>query len=108
MRGKRLISLIKADVKLGMEIPVCSNQLTIIPVVTAIPRPQYVLGTMSPKPTLKKVIAINHMEFSKLACSSSWNLEQNDKTPKILERNFFCEVHVNREPRSMKAISLPK
>lgn len=49
-------------------------QLTIIPVLTAMPRPQYVLGTMSPKPTLKNVIAISHIEFNKLACSSSWNL----------------------------------
>jgi hypothetical protein len=29
---------------------------------------------MSPYPTHKKVIAVNHIEFSKLACSSSWNL----------------------------------
>lgn len=40
------------------------------------PRPQYVLGTISPKPTLKNVIAISHMEFNKLACSSSWNLNE--------------------------------
>lgn len=45
-----------------------------MPVLTAIPLPQYVFGTMSPKPTLKNVIAINHMAFNKLACSSSWNL----------------------------------
>uniref|UniRef100_A0A2M4DAY9 Putative secreted protein n=1 Tax=Anopheles darlingi TaxID=43151 RepID=A0A2M4DAY9_ANODA len=43
----------------------------IIPVLTAMPRPQYVLGTISPKPTLRKVIAINHMAFNRLACSSS-------------------------------------
>lgn len=49
-------------------------KLTIMPVLTAIPRPQYVFGTMSPKPTLRKVIAISHMEFNRLACSSSWNL----------------------------------
>jgi hypothetical protein len=49
-------------------------QLTIIPVLTAMPRPQYVLGTISPKPTLKNVIAMSHIEFNKLACSSSWNL----------------------------------
>lgn len=51
-------------------------QLTMMPVLTAIPRPQYVLGTISPKPTLKNVIAISHMEFNKLACSSSWNLNE--------------------------------
>lgn len=45
--------------------------LTIIPVLTAMPRPQYVFGTISPKPTLRKVIAINHMAFNRLACSSS-------------------------------------
>lgn len=45
-----------------------------MPVLTAIPRPQYVFGTMSPKPTLRKVIEISHMEFRRLACSSSWNL----------------------------------
>lgn len=38
------------------------------------PRPQYVLGTMSPNPTLKNVIAINHIAFKRFACSSSWNL----------------------------------
>lgn len=38
-----------------------------IPVLTAIPRPQYVLGTISPNPTLKNVIAINHILFSKFA-----------------------------------------
>lgn len=38
------------------------------------PRPQYVFGTMSPKPTLRNVIAISHMEFKRFACSSSWNL----------------------------------
>lgn len=51
-----------------------SLKLTIIPVVTAMPRPQYVFGTMSPKPTLRNVIAISHMAFNRLACSSSWNL----------------------------------
>lgn len=49
-------------------------QLTMIPVLTAMPRPQYVFGTISPKPTLKNVIAISHMELRRLACSSSWNL----------------------------------
>lgn len=58
-------------------------QLTIIPVLTAMPLPQYVLGTMSPKPTLKNVIAISHIEFNKLACSSSWNLNW------IIVRNQF-------------------
>jgi hypothetical protein len=52
-----------------------SSLLTIIPVVTAIPLPQYVLGTISPYPTLKNVMAISHMVFSKLACSASWYLE---------------------------------
>lgn len=47
------------------------EKLTIIPVLTAIPLPQYVFGTMSPKPTDRNVIAISHMAFSKLACSSS-------------------------------------
>lgn len=41
--------------------------LTVIPVLTAIPLPQYVLGTISPNPTLKNVIAINHIEFNKFA-----------------------------------------
>lgn len=45
--------------------------LTIIPVLTAIPRPQYVFGTISPKPTLKNVIAISHIAFKRFACSSS-------------------------------------
>jgi hypothetical protein len=49
-------------------------KLTIIPVLTAIPRPQYVFGTISPNPTLRNVIAINHIEFNRFACSSSWNL----------------------------------
>lgn len=35
------------------------SKLTMIPVLTAMPRPQYVFGTMSPKPTLKNVIAIS-------------------------------------------------
>lgn len=102
----------------------CGLKLTIIPVLTAMPRPQYVFGTMSPKPTLKNVIAISlygqrqmkrtisiilkkvgilcfffvwifrkkkeinkmkgshglamattyHIELSRFACSSSWNL----------------------------------
>lgn len=47
-----------------------------IPVLTAIPRPQYVFGTISPKPTLKNVIAISHIAFSRFACSSSWNLHE--------------------------------
>lgn len=45
--------------------------LTIIPVETAMPRPQYVFGTMSPKPTLRKVIAISHIALRRFACSSS-------------------------------------
>ena len=53
-----------------------SSKLTIMPVLTAMPRPQYVFGTISPKPTLKNVIAISHIEFNKLACSSSWNLNK--------------------------------
>lgn len=52
--------------------------LTMIPVLTAIPLPQYVLGTMSPKPTLRKVIAINHIALRRFACSSSWNLEHTN------------------------------
>ena len=49
-----------------------SNQLlTTIPHVSVIPRPQYVLGTISPYPTHKKVIAVSHIEFNKFACSSS-------------------------------------
>lgn len=47
------------------------SSLTIIPVETAIPRPQYVLGTMSPKPTLRNVIAMSHMALRRFACSSS-------------------------------------
>lgn len=50
------------------------SALTIIPVETAIPRPQYVLGTMSPKPTLRNVMAMSHMALRRFACSSSWNL----------------------------------
>lgn len=43
--------------------------------MSVIPRPQYVFGTMSPYPTHKNVMAVNHMAFSKFACSSSWNLQ---------------------------------
>lgn len=44
--------------------------------LTAMPLPQYVLGTISPKPTLRKVIAISHIALSRFACSSSWNLKR--------------------------------
>lgn len=66
--------------------------LTIIPVETAIPRPQYVLGTMSPKPTLRKVMAMSHMALRRFACSSSWNLSwQSDKRiiPTMMN-TIFC------------------
>ena len=53
--------------------------LTMMPVVTAIPLPQYVLGTMSPYPTLRNVMAISHMVLSRLACSSSWYLHRSDR-----------------------------
>lgn len=45
-----------------------------MPQVRVMPLPQYVLGTMSPYPTQRKVMAVSHIEFNKLACSSSWNL----------------------------------
>lgn len=54
-------------------------KLTMMPVVTAIPRPQYVLGTISPYPTLRNVIAMSHMAFRRLACSSSWYLGHKEK-----------------------------
>ena len=54
-----------------------------MPVVTAMPRPQYVFGTISPKPTLKNVIAISHIAFKRFACSSSWNLYDDINTLKL-------------------------
>lgn len=47
---------------------------TTMPHVRVMPRPQYVLGTISPYPTHRKVIAVSHIEFNKFAWSSSWNL----------------------------------
>ena len=46
--------------------------LTIMPVNTAMARPQYVLGTISPYPMDKNVIEIIHMEFKKFWCLTSW------------------------------------
>jgi len=74
-----------------------TSTLTIIPVETAIPRPQYVLGTMSPKPTLRNVMAMSHMALRRFACSSSWNLRQNDKP---------TTVHFSKKNVTMDAIFL--
>jgi len=70
-----------------------TSTLTIIPVETAIPRPQYVLGTMSPKPTLRNVMAISHMALRRFACSSSWNLWQNDKPTTV----YFSKKNVTMD-----------
>lgn len=48
--------------------------LTMTPTDRAIPRPQYVLGTMSPYPMERNVMAIIHIELRMLACSASWCL----------------------------------
>lgn len=54
-----------------------SSRLTIIPVRRQTPLPQYVLGTMSPYPMVRKVIEINHMAPRKLLVTSwlSWYLQ---------------------------------
>ena len=71
-------------------------QLTMMPVVTAIPRPQYVLGTISPNPTLRNVMAISHIAFSRLACSSSWNLvaAEQPQHPTKVQRAFRVSASV--------------
>lgn len=78
---------------LSKYINVCDKsliRLTIIPTLTAIPRPQYVLGTISPNPTLRNVIAISHIEFKRFACSSSWNLCAN--IIHVYEFGVFCNL----------------
>lgn len=71
-----LLILVERDC-ITLSLKICCVKLTMIPVLTAMPRPQYVFGTISPKPTLKNVIAMSHMEFKRLACSSSWNLNMS-------------------------------
>lgn len=80
------------------------NILTIIPVLTAIPLPQYVFGTMSPKPTERKVIAISHIALSRLACSSSWNLLKINVTHRILDftNNFWMCSYLVYATKSQK------
>lgn len=75
----------------------CLLELTIMPVLTAIPLPQYVFGTMSPKPTERNVIAISHIALSRLACSSSWNL---------LKINFVALLSTSNLPNIWRYISI--
>lgn len=66
-------------------------KLTIIPVLTAIPRPQYVFGTMSPKPTLKNVIAISlYMAKDKMETHGG-------KFGNQLIWNWFCKLCVKKK-----------
>lgn len=64
-----------------------------MPVLTAMPLPQYVFGTMSPKPTLKKVIAISHIALRRFACSSSWNLCKLKEVNVILYKKISCNLN---------------
>ena len=52
--------------------------LTMIPHRRQIPRPQYVLGTTSPYPTHKKVMATSQRLFNMFPNSSSWCLSSSD------------------------------
>lgn len=63
-------------------------QLTMVPTVRVMPRPQYVFGTMSPYPMLRRVMATSHMAFNKLAWSSSWNLTGRENTPMLHHVSF--------------------
>ncbi len=53
-----------------------SKFLTMIPQRRQMPLPQYVLGTMSPYPTHKKVMATSHRLLRMLPYSSSWYLKR--------------------------------
>lgn len=73
-----------------------------MPVVTAMPLPQYVLGTISPYPTERNVMDINHIVFNRLACSSSWCLQEKNETYeyvlKIVWRMCHIMVHIIWRP----------
>lgn len=88
-----LISVFRIQILILAMWKIACVKLTMMPVLTAMPLPQYVLGTMSPNPTERNVIAISLLQaLTNKTHGKMFGVNQLKMGMFCLDANEFCFV----------------